>query len=180
MVCLDSSELQSEKIREYGYVDINKLSILDDIKLGDSIKIAIMHYPLVNPPAKMTIKSYKDSHGVFHAEPISILENAFDVAKELTNKKFQFVFHGHQHYPYSGKYKVYNSQKKMDAEINFISAGSVAHNNVDNMYPDFPNNSFNIYTIENNSIDVVVYSYKIGSSPVILSSYTISFSYGDS
>lgn len=171
-LCLDSSDLQSEQIREYGYVDKRQFELLGGEQNYDSscIKIAVMHYPLVTPPTKFDISSYQDENGKYHAEALSVLENSFEIAKILTDNGFRYLFHGHQHYPYLGNYNVRNPSEQKEGNIVFLCAGSIGLNHTDTkcLYTDFLFNSFNLYTFHEKKICVKVYSFIPTLNPTIV------------
>lgn len=171
-LCLDSSDLQSEQIREYGYVDKRQFEILGGEQNYDSscIKIAVMHYPIVTPPTKFDISSYQDRNGKYHAEALSVLENSFEIAKILTENGFRYLFHGHQHYPYFGTYKVRKPSERKEGNIMFLCAGSIGLDHTDTkcLYKDFLFNSFNLYTVNEKEIQIKVYRFIPTQNPTLV------------
>ena len=157
LAALDSSDLQSKKKREYGYIDLRQLDIIKSFDIDENdLNMAVFHHPLVLPPTIYSIFSYEDKTGKFHSSPLSILENAYEIAQELTYHRFKYILHGHQHYPYFGKYIMHN--KNGNTNIGFLSAGSLGLNTT-NQHSDFPYNSFNIYKIDKNKIDIEAYRF---------------------
>lgn len=172
---MDSSDLQSSQIREYGYVDIRQFESPEIDSNDDSYtKFAVMHYPLVIPPSRFNINSYEDNAGNFHAEALSVLENSFEIAQKLTEKGFQYLLHGHQHYPYVGRYCVRNSCEGTESNIGFLCAGTLGLNHTDTncLYEDFLFNSFNVYNVKENELNVKVYKFIPSQETSIVDEFT--------
>lgn len=170
--CFDSSDLQSEQKREYGYIDPRQLEIIKELDNKDSnINFAVMHYPLMFPPVPTKIYSYTDKKGTTHAAAMSILENAFEISQKLTQKGIKYVLHGHEHIPYFGKYGMYD--KKCNANLLFLCAGSLGLD-TSNLYSAYPYNSFNIYTLnDKNELNVDVYKFTNVEKPQLDASFNI-------
>lgn len=155
-VVLDSSDLQSTQTKDYGYVAKRQFAANNFENLGKSknktFNIAILHHPLVPPPVIPMIGSYQDQQGKYHCDPLSTIRNSYTVGRWLTDKKVSILLHGHQHYPYCGKFTMGDPLEKeskiFGANVTYISAGSLSMPAaLGNFYPTFPKNSFNIYEI---------------------------------
>lgn len=175
IACFDSSDIQSKRLREYGYIESRQFEIVDGIDRDSHINLAIMHYPLIPPPTTIELSPYADDNGKYHAEAISVIENGFEVALKLTQKNFKYILHGHQHYPYLGKYVMDSPNFQEKANIGFLSAGSLGLNNISNHYPNFPYNSFNIYTLSKNSLKVCIYKFLSNEPPQLYGESTLDF-----
>lgn len=167
-LCLDSSYLQSEQKREYGFVSLSKLKYMENTD-DDALKMVVMHYPIVPPPSAVNLVHYTDENGKSHTEPISILENAFSVASKLTEKSFKIIFHGHQHYPYSAIFNVYNPLSNTYAKLACLGVGSLGLNQT-GMHDDFSSNSYNVCKLGKDKLEVCYYKFNtISSSNMFIS-----------
>jgi 3',5'-cyclic AMP phosphodiesterase CpdA len=162
---MHSVKLRKEKESNYGYAEWPLYdTLLNNNKLNGDIKIAVIHHHLVST----SIEEVLDPDYPYGS--ISVTIDSGRIIEGLQKFGFKIVLNGHQHIP--GITRVSRGQKtdtneiivNDDSMLTILSAGSAGARK-ERLAEEMPYNSFSIYKLSPNTIDIEVKSYSPGTAP---------------
>jgi predicted MPP superfamily phosphohydrolase len=156
---INSVKLRKKEESNYGYVDwFHYKNLLEANKLNGALKIAVIHHHLVSMPIEEALDP-KYAYG-----SISVTIDSGRVIEGLQKYGFDFVLNGHQHIPGITKITrgTIDNDNKMDfakrKQLNILSAGSAGVKS-ERFSEEMRYNSFSIYLIKTNSLEIEVKTY---------------------
>ena len=163
------------KNRDYGYIDPRQFYLFDyykKIPFGSSeiTHFSVLHHPICGPHV-IEVFPELTNENKYISNPVSVIQNRFEVCSELGKKGVKCIFHGHQHVPYTGCYDLCNlfDEKHHTAHMKYIAAGSVGLSTGNSgMYENYRKNSYNVYKLnfDTKEIECSTFKYDLDMTPI--------------
>ncbi len=165
IMTMNSVRLRSKEQKEYGYV---QWPLYDSLlaqfpETGpETLRMAVLHHHLVPAPREdIPDPSYPEA-------AVSLTLDAGAIIEGLQAHRFRVALHGHQHVP--GVTRIARGRLKDDSfglagltsPLYVIAAGSAG---ASRLYPEMKDNTYNILTLNNNSLTLHVRRFNSGSQP---------------
>lgn len=150
-----NSVIPEKEQQEYG--EISHAQLIDAMSASEKLeqsylRVAVFHHHLF--PVPMLISAQQQTG----SEKNRVLLNQGIVLKELTRKNFQFVVHGHSHYPAGYKYQLFpfgptgNVNVDMFNPIYVFATGTLSGKKVNQAKSYFSFNSMKMFGISDNTM----------------------------
>lgn len=156
---INSVKLRKKEESNYGYVDwFHYKNLIAAHNLDGDIKFAVIHHHLVSMPIEESL----DPNYVYAS--ISVTIDSGRVIEGLQKNGFDFVINGHQHIPGITKITrgIINNANLIDInerkQLTILSAGSAGVKD-ERFSEEMKYNSFSIYLMKDNSLDIEVLYY---------------------
>jgi len=162
---MHSVKLRKEKESNYGYAEWPLYdTLLNNNQPNGDIKIAVIHHHLVST----SIEEVLDPDYPYGS--ISVTIDSGRIIEGLQKFGFKIVLNGHQHIP--GITRVSRGKKtdtneivvNDDSMLTILSAGSAGAKK-ERLAEEMPFNSFSLYKLSRDMIDIEVKSYSPGTAP---------------
>lgn len=180
---LNSARPRRKETMDYGYVgwdryepwlrrisESNSGKTVSQLTREKRLNFAVLHHHLL--PAGLVCKPEVN-------RPVSLTLDAGQLVADLQASAIHFVLHGHQHIPFVGSTgrarSVQNKWIGHEEPLFVIGAGSSGAK-VDRLWDEMRNNTFGIYTPQQNGLHVRMEEYNQGLKPRTFMDFMVPFS----